>query len=194
MSAPSPPGDLAARDLLVVELPAATILHRFYSAAYEPIHFDRGDGGRLNAPDGSYGVLYAAASRAGAFAETFLRRPGRTLLPRDLLARKAYVALRLEASVRLAALTGPGLARAGATAEVTHGGLPYSIPQAWSQALRAHPSSPDGGVYRARHDDGEICYALFEGAPLVEAGRETSLDVDWFWRLADRYAVGLSPS
>lgn len=193
MSAPEPPGDLASRDLSIVDLPVGTTLHRFYTSAHDPIHFDRSRDGRLNAPDFSYGVLYAAASIEGAFAETFLRRPGRTLLPRDLLARKAHVVLRLTSPVRLVELHGPGLARAGATAEVTHGGLPYDAPQAWSLALRMHPSRPHGIAYRARHDDGEICYALFEGAPVVEARRATDLDANWFWHIAERYAVGLSP-
>lgn len=50
--------------------------------------FDLGQGGRLNAPDGAYGVLYAAADAHGAFADTFLRQPGRQQIPDDLLAAK----------------------------------------------------------------------------------------------------------
>ncbi len=57
MSAPRPPGDLAQRDPLIIELAAGTLLHRFYTAAYEPIFYDRERSGRFNAPDGSYGVL-----------------------------------------------------------------------------------------------------------------------------------------
>ena len=33
------------------------VLHRFFTFAYDPIHYDRGRDGRLNAPDDSYGVL-----------------------------------------------------------------------------------------------------------------------------------------
>lgn len=194
MRGPVPPADLAARDILSVDVPAGMILHRFYTAAYAPIWFDRSATGRFNAPDGTYGVLYAAATTAGAFAETFLRVPGRTLLPLDLIAAKAYVALRLDSPIRLVALHGQGLARAGATAEVTHGGLPYDGPQAWSRALRAHPTRPDGIAYRARHDDSEICYALFDNVAVTEVERQEHLDADWFWLLAERYGVGLSPS
>lgn len=193
MSAPSPPGDLAQRDLPLELLSEGTRVHRFFTAAHAPIHFERSSLGRLSAPDGSYGVLYAAASVEGAFAETFLRVPGRTLLPRDLLAKKGYVLLELERSARLATLHGPGLARIGATAEVVHGGLPYDVPQAWSRALHAHPDRSDGISYRARHDDGEICYALFDGVKVSEVERRLELDEDWFWRIADRYRVGLSP-
>jgi len=195
LSAPAPPPDLAHRapDLLV--LPAGTIVHRFYTAAYDPIFFDASRSGRFNAPDGSYGVLYVAREESGAFAETFLRNPGRTLIDPDLLRRKAYVRLEVTAGLRLVKFAGPGLAILGATAEVAHGGLPYDIPQAWSQALRAHPAAPDGIAYHARHDDEALCHAMFDraAAHLVEVERRVDLDQDWFWRLALRYRVGLAP-
>ena len=95
MTAPLPPPDLASRDPVLITLEAGEILHRFFTATYDPIHFDRSRDGRLNAPDGLYGVLYTAKDARGAFAETFLREPGRTLIPSDLLARKAYVRLRV---------------------------------------------------------------------------------------------------
>lgn len=195
MSVPRPPYDLARRDPLIIELPAGTLLHRFYTASYEAIFFDRSGTGRFNSPDGSYGVLYAAMNSAGAFAETFLREPGRTLLPADLLARKAYVELRVLRPLRLVKLGGPGLARVGATAEVVHGGLPYDVPQAWSAALYRHPLMPGGIVYNARHDDEAVCCALFDRAPasVAEVRRETDLDQDWFWTVAEPYGVGLAP-
>jgi hypothetical protein len=77
----------------VVRLRAGTVLYRFYTAEYEPTFFDPSRLGRLNAPDGSYGVLYAAREPFGAFEETFLRQPGRTLIDASLLRRKAYVRL-----------------------------------------------------------------------------------------------------
>lgn len=195
MTAPGPPTDLARRRPLLIDLPAGSILHRFYAAGYEPLFFDRSRVGRFNAPDSSYGVLYAAATAAGAFAETFLREPGRTLLPADLLACKGYVRLRVRRALTLVRLTGPGLARVGATAEVVHGGPPYDIPQRWSAALHAHPAAPDGIAYTARHDDEALCYALFERlpAPVEEAERQTELDQEWFWMIASAYGVGLAP-
>jgi hypothetical protein len=63
----------------MVSLAKGAIVQRFFSAAFDPIFFDRSAGSRLNAPDASYGVLYAAEEIRGAFAETFLREPGRTL-------------------------------------------------------------------------------------------------------------------
>lgn len=195
MTPPSPPSDLARRRPLLTRLPAGSVLHRFYTAAYAPVFFDRSRTGRFNAPDGSYGVLYTAAHPAGAFAETFLRQPGRTLLPLDMLARKAYVRLRVLRELVLVRLGGPGLARLGATAEIVHGGLPYDVAQAWSAALWGHPVMADGIAYTARHDDDELCYALFDRPPkpVTEENWENDLDQDWFWELAARYRVGLAP-
>ncbi len=170
------------------------MLYRFYAASRDPIFFDPSTAGRLNAPDRSYGVLYAAEAPNGAFAETFLRQPGRQLIPNDLLAKKSFARLQCE-DLKLIQLTGPGLAAIGATAEVTHGGLPYDVPQIWSAVLRAHPCNPDGIAYTARHDDAQICYAIFDHAKtkVSEIDRVADLDSDWFWAIAELYAVGLAP-
>src|SRR3954471_23325616 len=130
----------------------------------DPIFHDRSLNGRLNAPDGSYGVLYTAERSGGAFAESFLRTPGRRTLDPGLQARKAHVTLEVVRPMTLIAFDGPGLAILGATAEVVHGGLPYDCPQAWSAALHAHPAGVDGIAYSARHDPHETCYALFDRA------------------------------
>jgi hypothetical protein len=105
------------------------------------------------------------------------------------------VRLQTSVTLRLIALYGRGLARLGATAEVTHGGLPYDVPQTWSAQLHAHPAGADGIAYRARHDDDQVCYALFDRAVdrIEEIERRTDLDADWFYELADRYGVGLAP-
>lgn len=193
---PSPPADIASRTPEFVSLSQGIAIERIYSAIYEPIHFDRTDLGRFNAPDGGYGVLYAAENIRGAFAETFLRRPGDTLLPLDLVRSKARVTLRITRALKLIRLAGSGLARLGATAEVSHGGLPHDIAQAWSRALWDHPSQPDGVAYRSRHDDDAICYALFDRGPLPveEVSRETDLEArEWFWHEVDRYGVGIAP-
>ena len=193
--APSPPADLAARTPAEVTLATGEVLHRFFTAAHDPIHYDRGRDGRLNAPDDSYGVLYAAQAPQGAFAETFLRHPGLTQLASDLLARKAYARLRVVRPLRLVMMSGPGLARIGATAQVVHGGKPYDASQDWSGRLFHHPGGFDGIAYTARHDDQALCYALFERGPLgvEEVSRDVDLDQAWFWDLAEPYGVGLAP-
>jgi hypothetical protein len=176
-------------------LDRGAILHRFSAADKDPIHFDRSSLGRWNSPDAAYGVLYTADSPRGAFAETFLRSPGRRLIDPGLQARKAYARLEVVRPLTLIHLDGPGLAILGATAEVTHGGPPYDIPQSWSKALRSHPVKADGVAYSSRHDPRELCLALFDdNLPIVrEIDRETDLGCDWFWDLADVYQLGRPP-
>lgn len=192
---PLPPADLATRIPQTVDLAAGDTVFRFYSAANDPIYFDRSLEGRLNAPDASYGVLYASAELTGAFAETFLRHPGRSLLPADLVGGRALVRLTVTRPLTLLKLAGPGLARVGATAQIVHGGKPYDAPQAWSAAIKALPAGYDGIAYNARHDDEALCYALFEAADpsVIEQDRDIDLDQDWFWGLAEIYDVGLAP-
>jgi len=177
-------------------LPVGTNVYRFYTAKYEPLYFDRSRDGRLNAPDATYGVLYVAKRSEGAFAETFLRSPGRTLIDADLLTRKAYVRLQVGSDLSLIKLAGAGLSVLGATAEIVHSGLPYDTSQIWSKVLSQHPVNADGIAYYARHDDEELCYALFDRCKdrLLEAEKISDLDQEWFWRLAGRYKVGLAPS
>lgn len=111
------------------------------------------------------------------------------------MARKAYVALDVLRPLTLLKLSGAGLARIGATAQVVHGGLPYDVPQEWSAALHALPATYDGIAYTARHDDEALCLALFDRAATAVrvAVRETDLDRDWFWEIAEIYGVGLAP-
>jgi hypothetical protein len=174
-------------------LAAGTIFHRFYLAAYSPVFFDTSNKSRFNASDGSYGVLYGAMAADGAFAEVFLRKVGATNLGADFVRDRAYVRLETIRDLKLVEMHGPGLAVLGATAEVTHSGLPYDVAQDWSKGLHRHPGSFDGIAYRSRHDDAEICYAIFDRAAsaIAEDSRVTVLDTDWFWDLTDKYKIGV---
>jgi len=193
VTAPLPPANLATRTPRLLRLEPGDRLYRFYPRALDPIYFDHSIEGRLNAPDGSYGVLYAAAHPQGAFAETFLRTPGRQLIDPALMSRKAMVELEVLKPARLIEFDGPGLAILGATAEVVHGAPPYDTPQAWSKALEAHPIGSDGLAYGARHDPHEVCYAIFERVSMRDVARFEDLDADWFWEIADIYEMGRPP-
>ena len=187
---PTPPADLDRRTPVHLRLLPGERLHRFYPKGRDPIYFDRGLGGRLNAPDGSYGVLYTARTAAGALAETFMRTPGRLSIDPALMAVKAYAQLEVLAPLIVIDFDGPGLPILGATAEVVHGPPPYALPQCWSKALKTHRLHPDGIAYTARHDPDEECFALFDGAPVRVALEIEELDDTWFWGLADHYRIG----
>lgn len=195
MSGPLPPADLNRRKPRILELPSGTGFHRFYRLIYEPIYFDPSRLGRFNAPDGTYGVLYSAKTIEGAFAETFLRDAGRMLLAVDFVEERGHVTVHSARPLRFIELGGKGLAPLGATAEILHSGLPYDVPQAWSRALHDHPIGADGIAYRGRHDDHELCCAIFSRAAgsISETVRRVILNADWFWELAEKYEVGLAP-
>jgi RES domain len=196
MTAPLPPTDINARSPRFTTIRNTTTFYRFYPRGKDPIYFDRSNKGRLNSPDASFGVLYAAKQVRGAFAETFLRAPGRTLLAINFIAKKALVSLRSTRPLRVVNLHGPGLAVLGATAEITSGPQPYDAPQAWSAALHNHPSAFDGIAYYARHDNDEVCYAFFDrsASDITEVDREEMLlNANWLDSLLDRYSVGIAP-
>lgn len=199
---PSPPADLGTRKPSIQTLKAGAELRRFHAARdasgtlYDSIFFDKSKKGRFNDSAGTFGVLYAAATESGAFAESFLRTPGRQVRAADFVSDKAYARLKTKRELRLIRVTGKGLAPIGATAQVTHSGLLYDVPQAWSTALHDHEVKADGIVYTARHDDEELCYAIFERAKdaIVTVDRRLHLDDNWFWQLAEDYDVGRAPS
>ena len=90
-------------------------------------------------------------------------------------------------------LHGSSLKRLGTTAETTSG--PYTISQAWSQAIHHHPASVDGIRYWSSRDNALFCFAFFDRSPndafhvrsSVVLTREPAL----LGRIPDRYAVGL---
>jgi RES domain len=189
---PVPPRDIAQRNPPAITIGDVTF-YRFYRRGLEPIFFDRSTKCRFNSSDGSFGVLYAAENLAGAFAETFLRNPGRRILPDDLIAQRGRVDFGSRRPLHLVQLYGRHLAALGATAEVVAGAQPYDLPQAWADALHNHPGEFDGIAYRARHDDDEISYALFDRteAAIEELDRDENLDADWFYELMKHYNIGL---
>jgi len=162
---PQPPSDLHARRLPLRTLALKTVLWRIHDDRWHPIWFGPAEGagphGRFDVAAGEFRVCYVGLSAAAAFAETFLRNPGRRVLDRTLLGSRAISTVTNHRPLSLVRLYGPGLARLGATAEVTHGPA-YELARTWSLALWSHPAQPDGILYHSRHDDVELCAALFD--------------------------------
>lgn len=193
---PRPPPDLDQRRLVVEVLPTETPLYRFHDKRFAPFYFDRTSTSRFNAGDGSFGVMYAAIERRGAFAETFLRNVGSTAIPQSLVDSKACSILPLRRPLRAVRLRGYGLAPIGATASLCSSPS-YEVTQEWSKALHAHPERVDAILYASRHDDEQLCLAVFDQA--LEAFstpmREENLRGQaWFYELMDLYGVGLLPN
>jgi hypothetical protein len=158
---PGIPEDFNRRSLPIIETDRVWL--RSHAAAYEPRHFGRSGANRFDAPAGEFGVLYVAADAHGAFIETFGREHGRMLLSlRDDLGTRAIAEVSSTRPLRLVDLSGAGLARIGADSRLASGS--YTISQPWALALHEHPDTPDGLLFRSRHDPSRLCAAIFERA------------------------------
>jgi hypothetical protein len=191
-SAPLPPPDFTSRDLLIETLPAGTRLVRIHRSDFGPLFFGVTGGNRFDDPDKGYGVCYLSATLEGAFAETCLRAVGARFVSLTFLEARSFSGIALAAPLRLVSVHGPGLARIGATGAVTSG--PHAIAQRWSRAIHDHPAAVDGISYRANHDNGELCVALFDHArDRLAAANPTPLmaDRERLGALLERYKVGL---
>ena len=179
---------------------AGTTWYRIHRAGREPLWFGPAPGAapefRFDAPGGEYRICYLGASPEASFAETLLRRPPVRLIERAELAIRQLSSVVVLRELRLAALHGQGLARAGVAGEVTMG-LDYSRSRAAALELWSHPERVDGISYQCRHDSGEIAIALFSRAHHPRAAlaveRTTPLMADPLllaaW--AERYGFGI---
>jgi hypothetical protein len=197
LAPPAPPRDLHSRPLSLRILPAQSRLSRIHDAAHAAVWFGPLPGtpprNRFDAPAGEFRVCYLALTPQAAFAETFLRNPGRRLLEASTVEQRALAELVTTHPLSLVCLYGPEMARLRATAEVTHG-PDYANARAWAAALWNHPLSPDGILYKSRHDDDEVCLALFDrGEALLEVvSTEPLLRSRWLMPLLSRYRLGLN--
>jgi hypothetical protein len=151
---------------------------------------------RYDDPERQYGVLYLGTTREAAFAETCLRDVGGTLLDRQFLAARAMTEVAMD-KVRLAQAYGAGLPALGQTAIIS-ASAGYDESQEFSRQIFGHPDGVDGIAYFSRHDNEQLCIALFDrGAPALKTPAGTKgqpmSDAPWLDAMLDRYRVGLAP-
>jgi hypothetical protein len=154
---PDPPADLDQRDLLIVDDPGPWF--RVHRADRDPLFFGATGNNRFDAPAGEFGVCYLARDPYGAFIETFAWTTGIRVVTIAALAARSLARIETARSLRLVDLTGHGLARLGADERLSAG--EHGPAQRWSRALWAHPDSPDGVLYRARHDPSRFSLAVY---------------------------------
>jgi hypothetical protein len=145
-------------------LPNGSSFNRIHRTLHAPVFFSPGPTrsplGRFDSASGDFGVLYAAESLAGAFAETVLRNPARRLIGMAEIESRSLAVIGTERVVKLVDLRGEGLQQLGLDGTIFTG--PYENCGLWSDALYHHPDTPDGLLYRSRHDPDQTCVALFE--------------------------------
>ncbi len=188
-----PPAGFMARRLPGETVPAGTLLYRMHRAEHAAIHFNRSADFRFNSANGEYGVLYAASTVEACFAETLLRQSGRDIVSEAEIRVRRVTEIELQRDMTVVPLHGSGLKRIGTTAETTSG--PYTVSQAWSQAIHHHPASVDGIRYRSSRDNALFCFALFDrvanNAFRVRDSVVLTREPAFLGRILDRYAVGL---
>ncbi len=201
---PEPPADIASRTLPLVEHPAEARFVRIHRALDGAVWFGRDTAtgtfrvptNRFDSPDRSYGVLYAAVTRDGAFAESIGRKP-RSFRSDAELGELLLSSLELFRPVRLVDLHGgAAVGSMGATGVIGVG--PQSLARRWAKALHAHPDQPDGIEYRCRHNSDELAVALFDrvGNNAIKALGDTKLTSDraWLGAMRSRHQVWEPPT
>ena len=147
---------------LGVTLNAGACVVRVHQSDKGPIWFGPAPGslpsGRFDAPASEYRVCYCADNLTGAFVETVLRKANR-IIAKSFVAQLSRSVLRIDRSVSLALLYGEGLVFHGVTNDICAGD-DYRASQGLALAFKARGF--DGLAYRARHNNNEICYALFD--------------------------------
>lgn len=157
---PPPPADLASRPLPLARLRGPWF--RGHRAGRDPLFFGATRDNRFDDPRGRFGVLYLAADPFGAFIETFGHQTGSRIVTRTALEERALSRVEARRALRVVDLTGRGLPRLGADERLCSGDI--AAAQEWSRALAAHPATPDGLLYRARHDPTRLSTAVFDRA------------------------------
>lgn len=151
--------------LLPIQLDAGEIIVRVHRKGQGAVFFGPPTGkppqNRFDAPAGEYGILYAARRLEGAFVETLLRRSSGRIVRRDFIEERQWTPLRLVRPVTLAKIMDEGLLFHGVDASVSASD-DYGPSRALALDLYNDFPTLEGLAYRSRHNNGEICYALFD--------------------------------
>ena len=158
---PEPHADLAERSPLLYTLEEGTVVYRLYRADRDALYFGRTGDNRFDAPDGSFGVLYAGEDEYCSFIETCGQVSDVPSVSGAYLDQRHLAEMKVMESMKLIDLSASaGLARIGADGRLMDGS--HAVAQRWSAALRNHPTKPAGILYRARHDPAKLAFAIFQ--------------------------------
>jgi len=168
-----PPKDFSKLILVTTEVEPSSLLRLASTKHLSSDPFRRDRQYRFDAPDESFGVLYAAFDLETAFVESIVRDKAHPLpagehlfIDYETLASRHIVTLSRSSSggaLRLAQLYGAGL-----SAVKTDNRLAavddYATTQQWARAFHAHPANIDGIVYMSRYVGNRRSVVLFDRA------------------------------
>lgn len=157
--------------MLAETVPAGGVLIRVHHLAHAPLWFGPRPGippqYRFDAPNREYRILYCAERLAGAFVELVLRRPARRIVARAYVEERGWSELTTRRALRLVKLRDEGL-HWHATDAAISASDGYGAPRRLALALYTAFPEADGIAYRARHNNGEVCYAVFDRVPAAD--------------------------
>ena len=182
---PLPPADFPALDLRFEEIEPSALLRLAWDEKRTQFTFRRSACYRFDAPDRSFGVLYAAFDLRTAFVESVLRERPQNTPPADQVPlgwdeidKRRVVQLRSGRAtrpLRLIALHGDGLVAARIDNRIATVD-DYSVTQQWAKTCHKHPSRADGILYMSRFLGDSRSVAIFDRArPAVQPGRVVPL-------------------
>ncbi|MGY2811929.1 RES family NAD+ phosphorylase [Bradyrhizobium sp. USDA 4506] len=161
--------------VLKVALPAGRQIVRVHHIDKGALWFGPAPGAppayRFDAPGGEFRTLYCAEQLTGAFVETVLRQAKR-IIGRPFVDARGWTVLNCKRELRLAKIYDEGLIHHGVTADICAGDN-YTDPRQFAAAIYAADPEVDGIAYRARHNNGQICYAVFD-----RVGQDQFVEVD----------------
>lgn len=161
---PFPFAELPAKSPLLYILTAGTVILRMHSGAHDALYFGKTGDYRFDAPNGAFGVMYTGEDPECCFIESFGQTTGTPAVSGTYIEQRHLSELTLEKELRFVDLVETaGLARLGADGRLFTGS--YAVSQAWSAALKTHPTKPDGIRYRSRRDPARVAYAIYECPP-----------------------------
>jgi hypothetical protein len=155
-----PPNDFAKLTLVTIEVAPASLVRLASAKHLSSDPFRRNSRFRFDAPDGSFGVLYAAFDLETAFVETIVRAKAHPLPAGEpLLIERETLALRyvtkLSGRVRGRTLHLVQLHGSGLPAVKTDNQIAtvddYPTTQQWAKAFHDHPETVDGIIYMSRY-------------------------------------------
>jgi len=165
-----PAADLHSREPLIYNASTKAIWYRSHKTGRDPVFFGKNRAHRWDAPRSDYGVLYLGADERCAFMESIGRGVLRTrFVPASQLKVLEFSKIRFSRELRLVDLVASGgMTRLRAEGSLANG-LGYRSSQRWLEALRSHPTKPDGIYYRSRYDPALASCALYDHCqPFVE--------------------------
>lgn len=162
--------------LLKIVLPAGKTIIRVHQISMGALWFGPAPGSppgyRFDAPAGEYRTLYCAENLTGAFVETVLRQAKR-IVARPFVDLRGWTELSCKRDLTFAKVYDEGLVHHGVSTDICAGD-DYTTSRRFAADVFASDVEIDGIAYRARHNNGQICFAVFDrvaAADFSEVGR-----------------------